>query len=694
MLRNALHKVAMIASGVLLAVGLALPLRAETLIVDSPDGRISVAVSDDVGHATYAVSFDGEVAMEAARLGLLFRNHHGFEKDLAITASTRASHDETWEQPWGERRLVRDNHNELAVIFAAQEGPARQMTVRFRVFDTGVGFRYELDEQEAFSGPIAITDELTQFKIGWQADAWWTPSRQFNRYEYIYRTGTAGVVDDAHTPVTFRQPSGLHISIHEAALVDYSAMSLLALRPGDFEAVLRAGSDGIKVHATAPFKSPWRTIQIAPEAVGLINSDIILNLNEPNKLGDVSWVEPGKYVGIWWAMHINDRTWGNDGIHGANNEDTMRYIDFAAEHGFSGVLVEGWNIGWDGDWFNNGELFSFTESYDDFDLPMLAAYAAERGVRLIGHHETSGNVTNYEAQMEAGFDLYTAHGVREVKTGYVADASDIVRHDENGVRQYEWHDSQFMVGHHLRVVLAAAERQISINAHEPVKDTGLRRTYPNWLTREGARGMEFNAWGTPPNPPEHISIMSFTRMLSGPMDFTPGIFDLRPNEKPPAREDMRRGDPSNRPQTTLAKQLALYVVLYSPLQMAADLPENYEARMDAFQFIKDVEADWEESIAIAGEVGEYVAIARKGRAGGEWFLGAVTDEEERELALPLTFLEEGKSYTAQVYRDGEDAHWDTNPYAIQIEEFEVTGGGTMQAWLASSGGIAVRFIEN
>jgi len=686
----------LIAPLVMVMLGLS-PVRAETLTASSPDGTITLTVTDDGGHASYAITHEGREAITTSRLGLLFRDHHGFERDLAIAQVTRASHDQTWEQPWGERRLVRDNHEELAVTFASTTGPDRAITVRFRVFDTGVGFRYELAEQDAFTGPLAIIDELTQFSIGADADAWWTPSRQFNRYEYIYRTGTAGSVDDAHTPVTFRKPNGVHIAIHEAALVDYSAMSLLALRPGSFEAALRPGSDGIKVHTTAPFKSPWRTIQIAPDAVGLINSDIILNLNEPNKLGDVSWVEPGKYVGIWWAMHIRERTWGNDGIHGANNADTMRYIDFAADHGFSGVLVEGWNIGWDGDWFNNGELFDFTQSYPDFDLPMLSAYAADRGVRIIGHHETSANVANYEAQMEAAFDLYAANGVREVKTGYVADAGDVVRINDAGVRTYEWHDSQFMVGHHLRVVEAAARRRISINAHEPVKDTGLRRTYPNWMTREGARGMEFNAWGSPPNPPEHEAVLAFTRMLAGPMDFTPGIFDLRPNERPPVREDMQRGDPSNRPQTTLAKQLALYVVLYSPLQMAADLPENYEARPDAFQFIKDVAADWEDSIALQGEVGEYVAIARKSRSAqdgkGEWFLGAVSDASARDLAIPLTFLDPGKRYTAQVYRDAADAHWDTNPYAMVIEEIAVTSADTLSARLASSGGLAVRFVE-
>lgn len=668
------------------------PASAETLRATSPDGAIELSVSDDAGQASYAISLSGAPVIASSKLGLLFAGHHGFERDLKIIGAVRTANDTTWEQPWGERRLVRDQHNELAVTFAAQSGPARQMTVRFRLFDSGVGFRYEVGEQEALTGELEIVEELTQFGVGEDSMTWYTPSEEFNRYEYIYRTAPAGKVNDAHTPVTFRRTNGIHIAIHEAALVDYSAMSLGALRPGNFQARLRAWSDGPKVRTKAPFKSPWRTIQVAKDAVGLINSDIILNLNEPNKLGDVSWVEPGKYIGIWWAMHIRERTWGNDGIHGATTEETKRYIDFAAEHGFKGVLVEGWNIGWDGDWFNNGDLFRFTEAYPDFDLAALGDYGLAKGVRIIGHHETSANITNYENQMGAAFDLYRDNHVRQVKTGYVADAGDAVRVDAQGIRHYEWHDSQFMVDHHLRVVKEAAERQISINAHEPVKDTGLRRTYPNWMTREGARGMEFNAWGSPPNPPEHESTLAFTRMLAGPMDFTPGIFKLHPNEKPPVRADMQRGDPSNRPQTTLAKQLALYVVLYSPLQMAADLPEHYEERMDAFQFIKDVPADWEESIALQGEVGEYVAIARQRRGGDDWFLGAVTDGTERNLSIPLSFLKKGKRYTAEVYRDGEGAHWQSNPYAIAIEKVTVRGGDTLPLWLASSGGAAIRFV--
>ena len=668
------------------------PAFAESLTLTSPDGKIAVTVSDEGGLATYAVSFEGEQVIAPSRLGMLFADHHGFERGLAIAASTRAAKDSTWEQPWGERRVVRDQHNELAVTFTANDGPARHMVVRFRAFDTGIGFRYELAQQPALTGDIAIVEELTQFGVGEKTTMWYTPSDEFNRNEYIYRVAPAGQVDDAHTPSTFRNPAGIHFAIHEAALIDYSSMSLDQLRPGNFQANLRNWAGGPKVRTKAPFKSPWRTIQIAREAVGLINSDIILNLNEPNALGDVSYAKPGKYIGIWWAMHINDRTWASDKYHGATTAETRRYIDFAAKHGFSGVLVEGWNRGWDGDWFNNGDLFSFTEAYPDYDIEGLGKYAAAKGVQLIVHHETSANLTNYENQLEAGLDLVKKIGSHYVKSGYVSDAGDAVWTDARGIRHYEYYDSQRMIDHHMKVIRAAAARQIAMDTHEPVKDTGLRRTYPNWMSREGARGMEFNAWGSPPNPPSHEPMLAFTALLAGPFDYTPGIFDLRPNERPPVRPDMPRGDPKNRPQTTLAKQLATYVTIYSPLQMAADLPENYEKRMDAFQFIKDVEADWEESIALAGEVGQFVAMARQGRKSKEWFLGAVTDENPRDLSLALTFLEKGKQYRAQIYRDGPHAHWDYNPYDMVIEEKVVTGGETFAVRLAASGGVAVRFI--
>ena len=485
----------------------------------------------------------------------------------------------------------------------------------------------------------------------------------------------------AHTPLTMRREDGLHISIHEAALTNYSGMSLLKKHGLTYEADLAPGPDGIKVHLEGAFVTPWRTLQISEDATGLLDSSLILNLNEPNKLGDVSWVEPGKYVGIWWGMHLAIESWGSGPIHGATTDNTKRYIDFAAKYGFDGVLVEGWNEGWDGDWFNNGDVFNFTKAYPDYDLEALGKYARDRGVRLIGHHETSGSVSNYEAQMADSFALLAKNGVAQVKTGYVAHAGDIKRLDENGKPVFEWHDGQFMSQHHERVLREAAQHHIAINSHEPIKDTGLRRTYPNWISREGARGQEYNAWGSPGNPPSHTAVLPYTRMLSGPMDFTPGIFDLL----------FEKEQPDNRVRTTLAKQLSLYVVLYSPIQMAADLPENYEARMDAFQFIRDVPTDWTESHALNGEVGEYVTFARKDRGSDDWYLGSLTNEEGRTFEVALDFLDEGRMYKAEIYRDGAGADWDTNPYAMVIESKAVSSADKMALPLAPGGGMAVRF---
>ncbi len=472
------------------------------------------------------------------------------------------------------------------------------------------------------------------------------------------------------------------MSIHEAALVDYAGMSLNQRRLGVLKADLAPWSDGVLVKTTANFNTPWRTIQVSKDAVGLLNSDLILNLNEPNKLGDVSWVEPGKYVGIWWGMHVKENTWGSGETHGATTSEVKRYMDFAAKYGSKGVLVEGWNIGWDGDWFFNGDVFDFTKPYDDFNIDEIKAHSKKTGVKLIGHHETSGNVTNYRKQMADALDLYQSMGVAQVKTGYVADGGNIKRIDDDGIARHEWHDGQYMVNEYLYNIKQAAKRNISINTHEPIKDTGLRRTYPNWIAREGARGQEFNAWGTPPNPPEHAAMLPFTRMLAGPMDFTPGIFDMGFNGL---------GANTNRPQTTLAKQLALYVVLYSPIQMAADLPRNYEANLPAFQFILDVPTDWQQSIAVAGEVGNYVAFARKERNGNDWYLGALTDDKSRSIEVELDFLDHDKTYLAEIYRDGDKANWVDNPYDLVIEQKTVSAKDTLNIKMATSGGAAIRF---
>lgn len=666
----------------------------ETTSVASPDSEIEFTLRTDGGLLRYTVDFQGEPVIGQSRLGLRFAESFGLDDDLEIIGIEESASDKTWEQPWGERRVVRDNHTELLINVRRAE-PDIRFNVRVRVFNDGFGFRYEVPEQANLPATVSIMDELTEFNVGAQTDSWWIPSRMYNRYEYLYQNTPVGEIQMVHTPVTMRTDFGAHLSIHEAALINYSGMSLEQEREGVLEASLAPRSDGKKVVVNTPFVTPWRTIQIGDEAVDLINSDLILNLNEPNKLGDVSYFEPGKYAGIWWDQHIRNGTWGQvqgelTGLHAATTERTKAYMDFAAENGFKGVLVEGWNIGWDDDWFNNGDVFSFTETYDDFDIAAVAAYGEQVGTRLIGHHETSGNITNYETQLEDALDLYQASGVRVIKSGYVADDGNLKFVDANGVPRYEYHDSQPQVAHHIKVVQRAHEHQIAMNPHEPVKDTGLRRTYPNWVSREGARGQEFNAWGVPPNGPDHVPNLIFTRMLSGPMDYTAGAFDLRPNEKPPVRDDFQRNSPASRIEHTLAKELALYVALYSPIQMVVDSPEEYAKRPDAFQFIKDVPTDWEHSVALDGEIGEFAVIARKDRSRDDWYLGAVTDANARAVEVELSFLDDG-NYEAQIYRDGPEADYETNPYDIRIERRTVTSEDRLVLPLARSGGAAIRF---
>ena len=659
---------------------------AQTATLQSPNGNIKITISDELTTPSYSIDFKNKPVINSSALGFKFKQQAPFSEGFKITHTQQNTQNTQWQQPWGERQTVTDNHNEVAVTFKKPQGGV--FTVKFRAFNNGVGFRYEIPKQPGFEN-IEITKELTEFAItdSQSATAWWIPARGWNRYEYVYNTTPVNDAPLVHTPFTFKNKEGVHVSIHEAALVDYAGMTLNQRRPGVFQADLTPWSDGIAVKKQGAFNTPWRTIQIGSKAVDLINSDIILNLNEPNKLGDVSWVKPGKYVGIWWGMHINTQTWGSGEKHGATTQTTKYYMDFAAEYGFDGVLVEGWNIGWDGDWFFNGDVFSFTQPYDDFDIEELTRYGKQKGVQLIGHHETSGNVTNYRNQMEDAFALYEKSNVSQVKTGYVADGGNIKRIDENGIARHEWHDGQFMVNEYLYNVKLAAKHKISINTHEPIKDTGLRRTYPNWIAREGARGQEFNAWGTPPNPPEHIPMLAFTRMLAGPMDFTPGIFDMGFNGL---------GDDTNRPQTTLAKQLALYVVLYSPIQMAADLPKNYLAKPDAFQFIQDVPTDWQQSIALDGEVGDFIVFARKERkrdkySGNDWYLGAVTDEKARTIEVKLDFLEKGKKFEAHIYQDGKNAEWKNKPYDLDIEKRVVSANDKLTLKLATSGGTAIRF---
>lgn len=647
--------------------------------VASPDGRIVVELgSDPDGRPFYAVKRDGKPLLAPSRLGFLLVDTPKLDRAIAVTAPRTRSFDETWEQPWGERRRIRNHYNELRVTLAENAKPHRHLDLVFRVYDDGLGFRYEFPRQDSLP-TVRIREELTEFTLAGDATAWWIPAGEWNREEYLYHRTPVEEVGDAQTPITFRLADGTHLSIHEAALVDYSGMNLSRVEGRRLKALLTPGIGGAKVIRGAPFNTPWRTVQIADDAGGLVTSSLILNLNEPNVLGDVSWVKPMKYVGVWWEMHLDTKTWASGPRHGATNGNVMKHIDFAARHGFGGVLVEGWNVGWDGDWFGNGEDFSFTRSYPDFDLEKLAAYARSKGVVLIGHHETSANAAHYESQMGAAFDLYRRVGVPAVKTGYVSDAGQAKVIGPDGKIHYAWHEGQDMARHHLKVVTEAARRHIAINAHEPIKDTGLRRTYPNWISREGARGMEYNAWGQPGNPPEHEAMLVFTRLLAGPMDFTPGIFGMKTRSPDGVA-------------TTWAKQLALYVVIYSPIQMAADLLENYEANPRPFRFIKDVPVDWDDTRVLNGEVGDYVTIVRKDRHGDDWYLGAITDEEPRTLKASLSFLDPGRRYTAQIYRDGPAANWKDAREDIVIEAREVRSTDTLELQLAPGGGQAIRFV--
>jgi len=662
----------------------AMPLMAAE--VASPDGRIVAELDvDNDGVPFYRVTLDGEEVIAESDLGFTFADAEPMRRNFAIEAESTASHDDTWEQPWGERRFVRDNHNELAVTFReTRETSTRAITVRMRVFDDGIGFRYEFPESDEM--PVArITEELTEFVIadGQDATAWWIQGGDWNRYEYLYKETPLTGVSTAHTPMTVRLKNGTHLSFHEAALVDYSGMWLWRVEGTRFRAQLAPSSRGAKVVREGAFTTPWRTIRIADDAAGLVENDLELNLNEPNALGDVSWVEPAKYIGIWWGMIRGDWSWAQGPNHGATTERAKDYIDFAAEHGFRGVLIEGWNVGWDGNWFGNGRDYSFTQSYPDFDFEEVTAYAKSKGVRLIGHHETGGNIEVYERQLEDALDMYAAHGVDWIKTGYVADAGGIIAcnadiADPCGDEIFEWHDGQRQVQHHLHVVKEAAKRKIAINPHEPVKDTGLRRTYPNWVAREGARGQEYNAWGTFANGPDHEPTLVYTRMLSGPMDYTPGVLGLVGADEQPIA-------------STLAKQLGLYLAIYSPIQMAADFIESLDAHPGELAFIKQVPADWSESQLIAGEVGDYAIFARKDRNSEDWYVGGVNDATERTLALDFDFLDADTAYTATIWKDGEGATYETEArHNIAYDTRTIRKGDTLELWLAPGGGAAIR----
>ncbi|HJR67478.1 MAG TPA: glycoside hydrolase family 97 protein [Gemmatimonadaceae bacterium] len=648
--------------------------------VESPDGRTVVTVDVREGGLYYSIQRDNRALFLPSRLGFEFQGAPPLRDGLRITGSTSSTVDTVWTQPWGEVARVRDRHNERRISVSEGAPGNRQLVVVFRVFNDGVGFRYELPEQPGL-GEFAIMQELTEFAMADDARAWWIPSNRprLDRSEMLYSSSPVSVIDSVQTPLTMEtRDRRTFIVIHEAHLVDYARMFLAGrgMEARTLRATLAPWADGIKVRGRTPFITPWRTIQIADRATDLSPSVLGLNLNPPSAIANTEWIKPMKYVGIWWGMHIGTMTWGSGPKHGATTENTRRYIDFAAANGLGGVLVEGWNVGWDGDWIANRNAFSFTQAYPDYDLPGLAAYARQKGVKLIAHNETSGGLENYERQMDSAFALYRSLGIDAIKSGYVTDT----------VGGGHSHYSQFAVRHHRKVIETAAKYGIMLDVHEPIHDTGERRTWPNMMTREGARGQEYNAWGSEGgNPPEHETILFFTRLLAGPMDFTPGIFDIlyeRSTGRPRRPEE-------SRVRTTLAKQLALYVTLYSPMHMAADLPENY-ANQPAFQFIRDVAVDWDTTRVIDGRIGDYVVVARKARNSPEWFVGAITDEEARTFTVPLSFLPRGRSYVAEIYADGPNAHWLTNPLPVAISRRPVTSASTLRLVLAPGGGQAIR----
>jgi alpha-glucosidase len=664
---------------VIIAFAAATPLQAQ-LRVASPNGRNQVAVEIRDGRLTYGLARDGRALILPSVLGFQLRAAPPLRDGLRIIDTTRQAHDQWWTQPWGEVARVRDHYNELAVTVEESRARQRRFVLRVRAFDDGVGFRYEFPKQPGLDA-FDITDELTEFALADNSRAWWIPSNwaRMDRSEMLYSSGPVSVLDSVQTPLTLELTDRrTFMVIHEANLVDYARMFLRKERNENriLRAALAPMADGTKVRGRTPFETPWRTIQLADRVTGLSPSLLGLKLNSPNKLASTGWIHPMKYVGIWWGMHVGSMTWSSGPKHGATTENTRRYIDFAAANGFGGVLVEGWNTGWDGDWIDNRNAFSFTQAYPDYDLPALAAYAKDKGVRLIVHNETSGGIQNYERQMDSAFALYRSLGLDAIKTGYVTDLTS----------EGHSHYSQYMVRHYRRVTETAARYGIMVNVHEPMHDTGERRTWPNMMSREGSRGQEYNAWsGDGGNPPEHETILFFTRLLAGPMDFTPGIFDLL-LERGTGRA---RRPEEPRVRTTLAKQLALYVVLYSPLQMAADLPENYEGQ-PAFQFIRDVAVDWDTTRVIDATIGDYVAVARRERGGDTWFLGAVTDEEGRTLEVPLSFLAPGRRYVAEIYADGPKAHWLDNPMPVSITRRPVTSTTRLRVVLAPGGGQAIR----
>ena len=684
-------------------------LKAQNLT--SPNGELQMNFSVNAqGEPVYELSYKGRAVLKPSKLGLELKDDPGLMSGFTIADVETSTFDETWKPVWGEESQIRNHYNEMAVTLN-QKAQERNMVIRFRLFDDGLGFRYEFPLQENLNY-FVIKEEHTQFAMTGDHTAFWIPG-DYDTQEYDYTESKLseirGLMKGAITPNSSQTPfsetgvqtalqmktdDGLYINLHEAALVDYACMHLnLDDRNFIFESWLTPDAVGDKGYLQAPCTSPWRTVIVSDDARDILASRITLNLNEPCAYDDVSWIKPVKYVGVWWELIAGKSTWAYtdelpsvklgildysktkpNGRHGANNEHVKKYIDFAAANGLDQVLVEGWNEGWE-DWFGKSKdyVFDFVSPYPDFDVKMLNEYAHSKGVKLMMHHETSASVRNYERHMDKAYQFMVDNGYNAVKSGYVGDI----------IPRGEYHYGQWMNNHYLYAVKKAAEYKIMVNAHEAVRPTGLCRTYPNLIGNESARGTEYEAFGG--NKPFHTTILPFTRLIGGPMDYTPGIFDTK--------LDFMGDLPHGQVQTTLCKQLALYVTMYSPLQMAADVIESYEARMDAFQFIKDVAVDWDESRYLEAEPGDYLTIARKAKDTNNWFVGGITDENARKVELKLDFLDADKKYVATLYADGKDADYKENPTSYQIKKGIVTNKTKISVQEARSGGFALSLIE-
>ena len=640
---------------------------ARNVKVSSPDGTVTVSVGVKNHCPYYTVNYQGRTLVAPSHLGYQLDNGQ-LGANTRMGKVIRTSVDDTWTQPWGEFETTRNNYNELTVNF--RENTGRPMQVVFRVFNDGFGFRYILPDYNK-GKEYCINDELTEITLAHDAKGWSIPSNHTEYFEGIYKSDLLSNKDTVCTPLTIEYEKDLYLAIHEAALVDYASINLTP-RSGDNGAVilltaLTPWRNGVKVYAKGEMKSPWRTMIISKTAGGLLTSNLMLNLNEPSQIEDTSWIEPGRYIGIWWSIHKKQNTWEMGPTHGATTENVKRYMDFAARHGFSGVLAEVWNPGWGQD-----EKISYLESYPDFDMEEVTRYGLSKGVRFIGHTETWGNATLLENQMEQAFSWFEKLGIRAVKTGYVG-------HYFDGK---ELAKSQYGIRHYRRVIECAAKHHIMIDNHEPAMPTGLQRTLPNLMTQEGVRGQEYNAWDRRGgNPPSHTVTLPFTRGLAGPTDFTPAIFNFSEIV------------PGTHPHSTLAKQLGEFVVIYSPLQMAADAIDNYEGQ-PALSFIESCPTTWSQTLVPNGEIGKYITTVRKERGGDRWFIGSITNEEARNIDIALDFLDEGATYRAVIYEDGPNADYERNPYEMTIRQINVNKGDTLHLRLARSGGAAIRVEKN